>query len=115
MKDKMLTIPARQEFYGHSATEFTNLRLAVFKSGTLALVVGKKGVGRVDFATGREKNVRGAGARAQSMVAYWLKKEVTQNEDKSVIPEAQEYADRCTESLGVSFDQWKAMKGASLN
>jgi hypothetical protein len=115
MKDKMLTIPARAEFYGRTATEFTNLRLAVFGSGTLALVVGKGGVGRVNFATGQEKSVRGAGKRAESMVAYWLKESVDQDPDAGVIPDEQTYADTCVENLAAQFDMWNEMKGAKLN
>jgi len=95
MKDKLLTIPARAEFYGHGATEFTNLRYVQFKSGARALVVGKGGVGRVDFATGMERSVRGAGARARAMVAYWLVEEVNQEGDEGVIPTNDQYADAC--------------------
>ncbi len=87
MKDKMLAIPARAEFYAHSPTEFTNLRLAIFHGGSMALVVGTGGAGRVNFQTGREQNVKGAGARSAAMVAFWLKEEVHQDADKSVLPD----------------------------
>lgn len=93
--DKLLTIPARAEFYGHSATEFTNLRFVQFASGAKALVIGAGGVGRVDFATGTERSVRGAGARSQAMVAYWLRDSVHQDEDESVVPTEQEYMEVC--------------------
>lgn len=99
MKDKLLTIPARAEFYGHSPTEFTNLRFVLFASGAKALVIGKGGVGKVDFETGREKNVRGAGARAALMVAYWLKESVTQTGNANGMPKPQEYLDTCTNVL----------------
>jgi hypothetical protein len=93
MKDKHLTIPARPEFYGHSATEFTNLRLAVFKSGAMALVIGAGGAGRVNFQTGRERSVSGAGVRSTGMVAFWLRSSVNQDPDPNVIPSAQRLAD----------------------
>lgn len=91
MKDKMLAIPARAEFAARSPTEFTNLRLAVFRGGSVALVVGKGGVGRVDFSTGRERNVKGAGARSEAMVAFWLKEEVNQDADPTVIPTNEQF------------------------
>lgn len=92
MKDKLLAIPARAEFYGHSPTDFTNLRFAVFRSGAKALLVGGGGAGRVDFATGRERNVSGAGARAAGVVAYWLKESVEQEGDPSVLPSQERIA-----------------------
>lgn len=95
MKDKMLTIPAAAPFYGHKATEFTNLRFAMFRGvrGTLkALVVGKGGVGSVDFSTGRERSVKGAGVRSQGMVAYWLKEEVSVGAHPEFIPDRETMA-----------------------
>ncbi len=94
MKDKLLAIPARAEFYGHSPTEFTNLRFFMFASGTKTFVIGKGGVGKVNFQTGRERSVSGAGAREQAMVAYWLKESVNQRDgDPDVMPSPQEYAE----------------------
>ena len=93
MKDKLLTIPARQEFYGKKATDFDNLRFVMFKSGAKALVIGKGGTGIVDFATGRSKTVRGAGARTAMMIAFWLVESVTQTADHDVIPNGQAYID----------------------
>lgn len=92
MKDKLLTIPARAEFYGQKATNFTNLRFVMFSSGAKALVIGKGGVGRVDFATGMEHSVRGAGRRTAMMVAYWLVESVTQRGEYPVIPSRKDYA-----------------------
>lgn len=107
MKDKMLAIPARQEFAARSPTEFTNLRLAIFSTGTMALVVGKGGVGRVNFATGREQNVSGAGARSESMVAYWLKEEVEQEGDKDVIPTEEQFAQTAIEACAEFMAEGK--------
>lgn len=89
-KDHLLTIPARAEFYGKKATSFTNLRLAVFKSGSMALVVGSGGTDVVNFKTGKSKGVRGA---RESMVAYWLKDSVYQAPDPGVMPTPDQYAE----------------------
>ena len=99
-KDKLLTIPARAEFYGHSPTEFTNLRFVQFASGAMAFVIGKGGVGRVNFQTGTEHRVHGAGARQQAMVAYWLRDSVHQEPDASVVPDAQDYTNAVMLRLG---------------
>ncbi len=91
MKDKLLAIPARQEFAASSPTEFTNLRFVQFHSGAKALVVGTGGVGRINSKTGNERAVKGAGARAAAVVAFWLKEEVDQKGDKSVVPSGEQY------------------------
>lgn len=85
-KDKLLAIPARAEFYGHSPTEFTNLQFVPFPSGAMAFVIGKGGVGKVNFQTGREQNVKGAGVRSEAMVAFWLTDHVDQAADPDVLP-----------------------------
>lgn len=92
MKDHLLSIPARPEFKGHSPTEFTNLRFVLFRTtGSMAYVVGEGGAGHVDFATGLERNVKGAGTRAAGVVAYWLRESVDQRPDPGVLPSDQEY------------------------
>lgn len=94
MKDKLLTIPARSEFYGHSAGEFSNLRFVMFASGTKALVIGTGGAERVDFGGGRS-NTKGIGARTRSMVAYWLKESVEQDAKPEVLPTKETYLNAC--------------------
>ena len=91
MKDKLLTIPARAEFYGRRATDFDNLRFALFASGAKALVIGKGGTGLVDLGTGTSHMFRGTGPRAAGVVAYWLVESVTQTQPTSVIPSNDEY------------------------
>lgn len=95
-KDKLLTIPARAEAYGHRATEFTNLRLAVFASGSMALVVGSGGIRQVNFRTGRERSVVGAGARSESIVMFWLKSSVDQDPDPGVLPTSEQLGQAAT-------------------
>lgn len=88
--NRLLTIPARAEFYGHRAGEFTNLRFVQFASGAKALVIGKGGSELVNFSTGNSTS-RGIGARSAMMVAYWLKDEVTQDAKPEVLPGKDDY------------------------
>lgn len=90
---KYLTIPARQEFANKRARDFTNLRFVSFASGAKALVIGQGGTGRLNFKTGRDQKVRGAGARSEAMVAYWLKESVSQEPDPSVVPTKEQVID----------------------
>lgn len=90
-KDKLLTIPARAEFYGHRASEFDNLKVARFGK-TLALVIAEGGTGTVNFKTGRSQRVKGAGQRSEGAVAYWLVSHVDQDADPGVLPDQAELA-----------------------
>jgi hypothetical protein len=70
--NKALTIPAREEYYGRSATEFQNLKMIFFKSGAMALV-------EADAVTidRKKQKVKGAqvssfAARTGGLVAYWV-------------------------------------------
>lgn len=103
MKDKLLTIPARAEAYGVKATDFDNLRFAMFKSGAKALVIGKGGTGLVDFRTGRSKAVRGSGARSALMVMYWLVPSVSKDANPDVLPSNEEYVGT---AKGVVLELW---------
>jgi hypothetical protein len=98
-RDKMLTIPARAEFYGMKATDFTNLRLAIFGRGVLALVIGEGGTGKVNFRTGKERAVAGASSRQASMVAFWLRDSVHQDPDPDVIPTRSQYVGTAIDSI----------------
>lgn len=88
--DKLLTVPARAEFYGHRAGEFSNLRFVQFASGAKALVIGKGGSELVNFSTGRGSS-KGIGARSAMMVAYWLVDSVTQDAKPEVLPTGDQY------------------------
>ena len=70
--DKALTIPAREEYYGHSATEFQNLKLIFFKSGAMALV--EADAVTIDRKKQKKKGaqVSSFAARTGGLVAYWL-------------------------------------------
>lgn len=90
--DHLLTIPARAEYYGHRAGEFTNLRFVMFKSGAKALVVGTGGNSRTNFKTGHESS-KGIGKRTAGMVAYWLKDMVEQAAKPEVLPTRSQYSE----------------------
>jgi len=106
MRNKLLTIPARQEFYGHSAGEYANLQFGMFKSGTKFLYIGQGGADRVNFATGKShSNQRGIGARASMMIAYWLKESVEQDAMPEVIPSPEEYTQKCTEAIEMFMER----------
>lgn len=107
MKDKLLTIPARQEFYGHRAGEFDNLRFVKFASGAKALVIGKGGTSIVDFGTGQGKAVRGAGARTAAMVAYWLVESVTQRQEQRPVPTNEDYLETVKNVYLAAYAQLK--------
>lgn len=109
-KDRLLTIPARAEFYGRRAGEFDNLRFVMFgKGGAKALVVGKGGVELVNWhATGSgPRRLKGAGRRERGMVAYWLVDHVFQEGDVGVIPTIDEYKNACTLELLHQFERFK--------
>ena len=129
MKNKMLTIPAMEQFYGHRAGEFTDLRFALL-GGHPALIVPKPGAYQVNFSSGTSSRVRGTGPRAHqllkegyrysklrgaksgptrgyekaggardTMVAYWLRESVDQEPHPEVMPSYQEFADRAADSI----------------
>jgi hypothetical protein len=96
--DKLLTIPAREEFYGHRAGEFDNLRFVQFASGAKALVIGKGGTNLVNFGTGKG-SAKGTGARTASMIAYWLSDSVTQTAKPEVLPTREQYLNVIRQAL----------------
>lgn len=71
---KYLTIPAAAESYNRRAGSFNDLRVQVFKGGSLLALV----------RDGKD------GARAQ--VLYWLKKSVSQPQDRTLLPADDEFA-----------------------
>ena len=106
MKDKLLTIPARAEFYGSAAAQFANLKFGMFKNGTKFLYIAKGGAQRLSSRTGDlASNQKGIGARSAMMIAYWLKESVEQNAKPEVLPSRELYAQNIDKQLRV------AMKG----
>lgn len=86
---KLLSVPARAEFYGHKAGEFDNLKFVPFKSGARALVIGDAGTVRIGKRGGSV--TKGTGARSAAMVAYWLVDSVEQDARPTMIPSKDEY------------------------
>jgi hypothetical protein len=90
---KYLTIPATAEAYGQRAGAFSDLRLAVFKGGVLALVKADQSrlSDRKESGYGIEsKAAKGASAPLKTaqrpQVYYWLVKSVTQQQDRTLLP-----------------------------
>lgn len=81
--DGWLTIPARSEFYGARAREFTNLRFILFRTGTAALVINDGGSEKI---TGLKSTRKAGGKKSAGMIAFWLVKSVFQKPDPGVIP-----------------------------
>ncbi len=103
-KDKLLTIPARAEFYGQKATDFTGLRFVMFgRGGPKALVIGGAGTYRLDVASGTERRVKGAGKKMAGRVAFWLRDRVFQEGDTDIIPNDKTYTDTIEQVLMVQF------------
>lgn len=105
MKDRLLTIPARQEFYGQRASSIQGLKFVMFRSGAKALVVGDEGANKFNWKTGRFRGIKGAGVRSQAMVAYWLKESVDQDAKPGVLPTPEEYAQVAEEAVLNFFDE----------
>lgn len=90
---KYLTIPATAEAYGKRAGAFSDLRLAFFKGGLLALVKADQSrvSDRKESGYGVESNAA-QGKRAPLQAAsrppvyYWLKTSVRQKQDRTLLP-----------------------------
>jgi hypothetical protein len=83
VNSKYLAIPARSEFYGARARQFTNLRFILFKSGAAALVINEGGSEKIT-SLGASKSA--GGKKSAGTVAFWLVKSVNQRPDPGVIP-----------------------------
>jgi hypothetical protein len=92
---KWLTTPARKEAYGKRAREFSNLRLAFFGRGKMALVEAES----VDITFGRKRKAGSRkvtpGQERGGAVMFWLRKSVTQQPDPSVAPNLRALEDAC--------------------
>lgn len=86
---KYLTIPATAEAYNKKAGAFNDLRLAFFKGGLLGLV--KADQSRLSDRRAGGFGVESKAAKADKTkerppVYYWLKKSVTQKQDRTLLP-----------------------------
>ncbi|MCA1963827.1 MAG: hypothetical protein LDL31_07775 [Prosthecobacter sp.] len=78
---KYLTIPATAEAYNRRARTFNDLRVAFFGRGRLALV-------KAEQSSLSDRKASGG----RSEVYYWLKKTVTQKQDRSLLPPDDDFA-----------------------
>ena len=96
--DKLLTVPARAQFYGHRAGEFAGLKFGMFRSGAKFLYIQQGGSERVNFQTGKSSN-RGMGARSAMMIAFWLVPSVEQDAKPEVLPTREQYLNVIMQAL----------------
>jgi hypothetical protein len=97
---KFLTLPARAETHGKRASEFKDLEILWGRKGPYALAkraatlisVGRPGVG----------GVRKIGTRGQQggEVMFWLKAEITQQPDPTVLPKPENVGAAVIKDLG---------------
>lgn len=99
-----LTIPARSEFYGARARQFTNLRFVLFRSGTAALVINDGGAEKIN-SLGSSKSV--GGKKSASMVAFWLVKSVNQRGNPDVIPSDDQITATAVAAAGAALQRAK--------
>lgn len=117
---KMLTIPARTEAYGKRADEFNNLKVIMFASGSGALVQTESTVLR-GGKRGSAKTIGVAGARKGDsiggLIVFWLVKQVTQQEDPSVLPTQEELGNAAVRAARSFVGQlrFRTMEGFDVN
>lgn len=97
-----LTIPARTEFYGARAREFTNLRFVQFRSGAAALVVQTGGAEKI---TGLASTRAAGGKQSAGMVAFWLVRSVRQQPDPGVLPDDAKIAETALRAAAEALDR----------
>ena len=85
---KWLTIPATAEAYNRRARSFNDLRVAFFGKGRMALVKAEQS------STADRKESGG-----RSEVYYWLKKSVTQKQDRTLLPPDDDFASAAVQGI----------------
>lgn len=96
---KWLTIAAVAEAYGRPANSFNNLRFVLFRPDLAALIEkapGKPSLGKRTRRTAKGiiKQVGETNDDKKPRVIYWLKKQVTQAADPTVLPTDEEMSSR---------------------
>ncbi len=101
---KWLTIPAVADAYGKRAGSFNNLRFVLFRPDLAALVETMA----KSTKTAANGVVKRTGETAvKGRVVYWLKKEVTQEGDPTVLPTDDEMSARAIEAGQEAVAQLK--------
>ncbi len=88
-----LTIPAREEAYGHRAGEFSDLHFVFFREGLAALVQNEQ-----SSLGGRRGSHKGE--TLGGGVFFWLVREVNQEPDPTVLPKAEEITGAAVAAIG---------------
>ena len=114
VKSKYLTIPAVSEAYGRLAREFHNLVLQ-FGRGGIPVALAEAGASQVKFGKVRKDGTRKVTKTAEvgGRVYYWLKKEVFQEGDPSVLPSDQKIGDAMIAGGHAYVKHLKAKGGSS--
>lgn len=96
-----LTIPARAESHGKRASEFNDLELLWGRNGPYALARRHATLIRIarPNATGTRKVVRRGEQGGE--ILFWLKEEITQKEDPSVLPDSDKVATAVLRDIGA--------------
>jgi len=102
VNSQWLTIPAMAASYGKRAREFDNLRFVQFRPDLAALIAGAEGATVQRTVKGKSgvisRQVKGT---SKGDVLFWLKKEVTQSPDNTVIPTQETLIADITQALGA--------------
>lgn len=110
---KWLTIPAVGSVYGKKAAEQGNLAFMSFRRGTAALVEAEP----YRITSGRNKGKMGKrpvlDAAGKPMIVYWLKKEVTIKEDRTLLPSKEIYAAAAEQGIEDLLDAATSLQGGA--
>lgn len=99
---KWLTIPATAEAYNRRARTFNDLRVAFFGRGRMALVKAEQS----SLSDRKESGGR-------SEVYYWLKKSVTQKQDRTLLPPDDDYTTAAVQGIKAYIRMLRAAAAAS--
>ncbi len=97
-----LTIPARSEAYGHRAREFNFLKFEIVPGQGPCLVV-KADVTKEIGRTRKDGTRKQVIIQRTSLVFYWLRKNVTQKPDPSVMPTEDEIGQAAVRGVKVAI------------
>lgn len=86
VRSKFLTIPARAEAHGKRASEFKDLQLLWNRNGPFALARRLSTAITIGRRSADGVRAIGRGKLQGGEILFWLKKEVTQKPDVSVLP-----------------------------
>lgn len=103
---KYLTIPARAEAHGRTAGSFKDL-VIVFGQGGKPIALARAGQTTIGFRRQKETGFRRAYSKgaAGGEIMYWLKTEITQQPDPTVLPTEEEVIDVITTDVTEQFNR----------